>query len=274
MKFRLLIGAFFILCAAAWDTVAAQAKKSSAAAKTKSSKVAAAKRPAAANPSSESVEVVNPGVFLLRDPLVQAELQMSAAQKVDAAALASEFNESIWRFRDASIESDVARKEARIVNAFVDPRLDQLLNSSQRERLAGIILQTQGTSALSYSSTAEKLALSADQQAKISKLSAAAKTSLDKLKEQATGSTNVADLNRQAEKVQAALERDLQAVLTKSQLDRWLEFRGSPFDMSKLQPLTARAPELRGVNEWINSEPLTLEAHRGKVVALHFWTFG
>jgi hypothetical protein len=279
MRFQPLIGAFFIFCAAAWQPVGAQAKKSTAPAKARSSKVAAPKRIASASPnsqstSSESVEVVNPGVFLLRDPLIQAELQLTAAQRVDAAALASEFNESIWRFRDASIESDVARKEARLVNALVDPRLDQLLNTRQRERLTGIILQIQGTSALSYSSTAQKLSLSSEQQEKISKLSAGAKTSLDQLKEQATGSKNVADLNRQAEKLQTALQRDLQAVLTKSQLDRWIELRGSAFDVSKLQPLTAQAPELRGVNDWINSEPLTLEAQRGKVVVLHFWTFG
>lgn len=273
MRFRLLIGVFLILCAAAWEPVAAQAKKSSATAK-KASKLAASKQPASANSRSESVEVVNPGVFLLRDPLIQAELKLTAAQSVDAAALASEFNESIWRFRDASIESEVAQKEARVVNALVDPRLDELLNPRQRDRLAGIILQTQGTSALSYSSTAQKLSLSSEQQDKISKLSAGAKTSLDKLKEQSTGSKNIADLNRQAEKVQTTLQRDLQGVLTKSQLDRWIELRGSPFDVSKLRPLTAQAPELRGVNEWINSEPLTLEAQRGKVVVLHFWTFG
>jgi len=33
------------------------------------------------------------------------------------------------------------------------------------------------------------------------------------------------------------------------------------------------APELRGITEWINSEPLTLEGLRGTVVLVHFWTF-
>ena len=35
-----------------------------------------------------------------------------------------------------------------------------------------------------------------------------------------------------------------------------------------------RAPEVRGITAWINSEPLTLSALRGKVVLVHFWTFG
>ncbi len=34
------------------------------------------------------------------------------------------------------------------------------------------------------------------------------------------------------------------------------------------------APELRGIDAWINSDPLTLKELRGKVVILHFWTFG
>ncbi len=33
------------------------------------------------------------------------------------------------------------------------------------------------------------------------------------------------------------------------------------------------APELRGIEEWINSEPLTLTGLHGTVVLVHFWTF-
>ena len=33
------------------------------------------------------------------------------------------------------------------------------------------------------------------------------------------------------------------------------------------------APELRGIESWINSEPLTLEGLRGKVVLIDFWTY-
>jgi cytochrome oxidase Cu insertion factor (SCO1/SenC/PrrC family) len=35
-----------------------------------------------------------------------------------------------------------------------------------------------------------------------------------------------------------------------------------------------RAPELQGIDEWINSKPLSLKALKGKVVVVHFWTFG
>jgi hypothetical protein len=34
------------------------------------------------------------------------------------------------------------------------------------------------------------------------------------------------------------------------------------------------APEVQGIEAWINSRPLALKDLRGKVVVLHFWTFG
>nr|WP_082902561.1 thioredoxin family protein [Paraburkholderia ginsengiterrae] len=40
------------------------------------------------------------------------------------------------------------------------------------------------------------------------------------------------------------------------------------------RPLTnASAPELTGISNWINSDPLTLQQLRGKVVLVDFWTY-
>ncbi|RZI94033.1 MAG: redoxin domain-containing protein [Variovorax sp.] len=35
-----------------------------------------------------------------------------------------------------------------------------------------------------------------------------------------------------------------------------------------------KAPEFRGIDTWLNSEPLTLQALAGKVVLVDFWTYG
>lgn len=36
---------------------------------------------------------------------------------------------------------------------------------------------------------------------------------------------------------------------------------------------TDQAPDFRGIVRWLNSEPLTLEEQRGKVVLIDFWTY-
>ena len=38
-------------------------------------------------------------------------------------------------------------------------------------------------------------------------------------------------------------------------------------------PVLGKAPELVGTQRWINSEPLTVEGLRGKVVLVDFWTY-
>ena len=242
--------------------------KANAANKSSSTKIAANAQP------NGSVETVNPGVFLLRDPLVQGELQLSAPQKAAAAELAAEFNELIWRFRDLSVDSEIAQREARLVNAQIKPKLDGLLNAGQQARLDGIILQVQGTDAFALSATAATLSLTGEQQTRISRISGAARETMNDLRSQSAKGKDLALPNHQAENVQSGLRRDLLAVLTGSQRELWQELCGAPIALSRLQPLSAQAPELRGVLAWINSEPLSLKSLRGKVVVLHFWTFG
>jgi hypothetical protein len=38
--------------------------------------------------------------------------------------------------------------------------------------------------------------------------------------------------------------------------------------------MNTAAPEFKAIHEWINSKSLQLKELRGKVVVLHFWTFG
>ncbi len=38
-------------------------------------------------------------------------------------------------------------------------------------------------------------------------------------------------------------------------------------------PGTYTAPEFRGIVQWINSDPMTMEELRGKVVLIDFWTY-
>jgi peroxiredoxin len=59
-------------------------------------------------------------------------------------------------------------------------------------------------------------------------------------------------------------------------LTAWIAFDFSTASRAQfLKPgQTAPAPEFRGVNELVNSDPLTMAKLRGKVVLVHFWTNG
>ena len=49
---------------------------------------------------------------------------------------------------------------------------------------------------------------------------------------------------------------------------------GPRFDLAKVTPSPANAPEFDNTNVWLNSEPMTMESLRGKVVVVHFFAFG
>jgi hypothetical protein len=38
--------------------------------------------------------------------------------------------------------------------------------------------------------------------------------------------------------------------------------------------MKVNAPAFEGIEEWINSKPLTWKDLKGQVVVVHFWTFG
>ncbi len=51
---------------------------------------------------------------------------------------------------------------------------------------------------------------------------------------------------------------------------------GEPYQQGSTTPLPylGKAPEFAGLEHWYNSAPLDLTSLRGKVVLVHFWTFG
>ncbi len=50
--------------------------------------------------------------------------------------------------------------------------------------------------------------------------------------------------------------------------------RATASEAVKVAAAGQRAPELRGLTNWINSKPLTIAGLRGKVVLVNFWTYG
>jgi hypothetical protein len=217
---------------------------------------------------------LSPAVFLIRDPLVLAELQLAAADEGPLAAFAASANEEAWKLRDLAPEAGVGSDAVEQLNELVESSLAKMLSAGQKERLEQIVVQVQGAQSIAGRKVADRLGLTGDQVDQAARLSAATQSGLKGLRAQVSDTKDRAELYRRAEKLRSDLARELLAVLTPAQRDRWTALQGKPVELTKLQMLTAQAPELRNVEAWINTAPLSFAQLRGQVVALHFWTFG
>jgi hypothetical protein len=217
---------------------------------------------------------LTPAVFLIRDPVVLEELNLTASQRASLAELALAANEEAWKFRDVTPDSAAASAAIQKLNDETDARMGNVLTARQLERLQQIVLQVHGPPALQSLHVAEKLALSATQRGRIASIVAESKNALSEVRARARAGEDRAALSRQVGELQSGLNDDLLAMLAPQQREQWSVLLGKPLDLARLQPLLAKAPELRGIDAWLNSEPLTLAGLRGQVVALHFWTFG
>jgi peroxiredoxin len=62
--------------------------------------------------------------------------------------------------------------------------------------------------------------------------------------------------------------------LTQTQREGWKRLVGEAFDVDRLGRQTFKAPELVDSGKWINSEGVTSEELKGKVVVVHFYACG
>src|SRR5262249_10810993 len=120
----------------------------------------------------------------------------------------------------------------------------------------------------------DQLSLTETQKKKLKKLTDDYEAAMKGLREQASAGKSIADLNRRAQALQSDLGRGFNGLLTPSQKERWKKMLGKSFDLSQLQPRAAMAPEFKDVSTWVNGPAVTLKELRGRVVVLHFYTFG
>jgi peroxiredoxin len=76
----------------------------------------------------------------------------------------------------------------------------------------------------------------------------------------------------QADSVQRE-NQSVQSILKDEQRRRFNSVVGQTFETQKLQRIYPMAPELVPTTTWFNSQPMTLESLRGKVVLVHFYAF-
>jgi peroxiredoxin len=220
-----------------------------------------------------SEPLVNPKALLIRDDAIRGQLGLDAAASAKLDALCDTLDPILFAMRDVPAESThpmALQYSAQILKEL--NTLSGILTPDQQLRLEELAIQYHGFTALLWSAVAGELKLTDTQLQTISKNIAETRIQLDNLKQKEQSKNKPSP-----KEYQQILDKQLQiitTVLSSKQQKEWLKMQGRPFDFSVLKPLLFFAPELTDVTEWINSAPLTLSGLRGKIVIVHFWTFG
>ena len=215
----------------------------------------------------------DPLLLLLRAPAIRRELVLRGKPLESLEQLIGEVDEPLWRLRDAQfLNADNSIKAWQLIDQ-VELSLGAILTRGQHARLQQLVVRARGLHALLSSDVIQGLKLSPDRVRQIAEIFAETRKDAQRLQKD-SASKDGAERAKQAEELLAAERKKVLALLTNDQKQRWQQLAGSHYEFSQLPRRYVRAPEVRGVDEWINSAPLTLADLRGKVVAFHFFTFG
>ncbi len=214
----------------------------------------------------------HPYVFLIRDPVVLAELRASPQQREAIAALNAELDPGLWSMRNQGAASMERRMQE--MTATARARMAEILNRDQQNRLNQIELWTLGTKAFMGDDLPVRLRLSEDRRQAIRERITLANEAAAELGKQVADGQDRKQAEKKVGHLQADLQRGILKELSETQKQKWIELLGRRVDLSELGQVTFTAPKLHGASEWINSAPLSSDSLRGKVVALHFYAFG
>jgi peroxiredoxin len=211
---------------------------------------------AAATISDEiPVVIPHPTTVLLHADSVYRELGLTESQQTAVDAAASRADIALWRLRDVPVGE--RNRRARVLLDALRAEVRTTFTQRQLERFDQLVLQGLGMRAVLEPLVAERLNLSSDQRRRVCVALALL------ARDPAT-----------AERLRGQVESRVLTILTDYQRRLLTRLRGDAFDFRTVRPGACRTPELESVTAWINAEPLTLESLRGKVVVVHFYTFG
>jgi len=188
-------------------------------------------------------------------------LKLSPAQNQRFRALLDGLDARFFPLRNQP--HDEGGRRARAIVEEAATSLESLLTKAQVRRLAEIQVRLQGTGALLQDGLAKPMSYEPEQRAQLTKVISETLAATRDLEAQASKG----EPREPLEKQYAALKREeLQAVteiLTPAQQSVWRKALGRDFDMTRLGRPIYKAPEIVDSNEWLNSEPLTLESLAG-----------
>ncbi len=231
--------------------------------------------PANAEPDVASLElaklVPRHLLALTHSKKVQQELDLSAEQLSKLESFFAEIDGPWFRARILPAEKQqevISDLEQRMHRWF-----SQNASALQHERLRQLEIQAQSARSLLRLDVARKLELTPAQQQKLVELARATFAAQDRLRKAQSRGEAVGELEAAFQDAAKAEQSSLKTLLRLEQLQVLGRLVGKPFDTQSLQRIYPMAPELISVEHWINSQPLTLQQLRGKVVLVHFYAF-
>jgi Spy/CpxP family protein refolding chaperone len=183
---------------------------------------------------------------LLRSDKVQKELEMTDQQSADLKKFAEETREQIGKetkglrgsFRNLS-EDERKAKLAELRSKFeerqkdIQKKLDEVLNTKQRQRLAELEFQLRGTGALFQKDVATALQITDEQKKKLDDLRSGQRGDLHKLFQAARSDRE--GLHEKMQKARKEADEKLLAVLTPEQHEKLEKMEGKKFEFDPEQ---------------------------------------
>jgi len=210
--------------------------------------------------------------FLIHDRAVIAELKLSGDQQAAVRKEIDPLDLKFMALRGTTPEK-VAKELPEIV-AEAKKRLHDVLKPEQDRRLAEIILRMEGPAGILRAEIATQMKFNADQKKKVEKITADTQKLIEDLERQLKDGKPAEPVHKEAQILRDKEQDGVYRILSKSQQTLWRKLAGETFDASRIGRMAFKAPELTDTKTWVNSPPLTLSQLKGKVVALHFYTFG
>lgn len=227
---------------------------------------------ATAQSSSAALAVGNPYLLLIRDPAIHEELKVTDRQKRSIRQVTDQLDGTLLAIRGQSVQEGTAALQKLITDT--QRRMNAILTPNQQKRFSEILLRVQGIRAIVLDAISTKLKLTAEQKNQFQAIFAEVDEALQAARSKAEQSESQEWLQQEAMRLRKEEQHKVLNLLDNAQRGRLVQMAGSDFDISRLGKVAFKSPAIESSGPWINSSPLSLPTLRGKVVAVHFWTFG
>jgi peroxiredoxin len=193
---------------------------------------------------------------LIHAPEVHRELDLNDEQVAKLEDWFRKVDGRWFRLRIMPIEKQIPELER--LESETREWLEGHFDSKQNRRLPQLEWQSLGARMLLRNDFAREINLTQDQQRQLAEIAKV---------------TDETPKNRpQADGVQRE-NQGVQSILKEEQRRRFNSVVGRTFETQQLKRIYPMAPELLPTENWFNSQPLTLESLKGKVVLVHFYAF-